>query len=139
MEIEKNNTIPFISEDFTEIIKDLKIFIHNNIYTDNVAMNTLKNIIQNYKYNSPIKSIDLKMDRQYKTIIIETDDPIDCCMVDYFGIISSCFQILFSDVYVQELLKPCENKYKYALTDIKFLRLFFNITKTSDNIITVFL
>lgn len=134
MNITNNTKIPFINEAFTEQIKDLKIFIHNNIYSDNKAIEILKTIIGYFK---DIETVNLEMDGQYKTIIISFNDRTNGSYYD--GLISFILQSLFSDSYIQELLKQCENQYKYSLTDLDFLKLLFNITILPDNTIKVFL
>lgn len=132
METNNIRLVPFISESFTEQIKNLKIFLHNNVYTNEVAMNTLRDIIQ---YNNKIKTLNLEMDKHYKTITL-TFEEID---ETYEMAILNLLQTFFSDLYIQELLKSCENQFKYSLTDINFLKLMFNATKLSDNVVKIFL
>lgn len=140
----ERNKLPFIQEDFTNNIKDLKSFIHANIYTDDSCINLLHSIIDDVL--KPFNT-EFMMDKFYKVINIKlkktnikkvlNDNNIN----QYTDLIVEILNIFFSNQIIINKLMVCNNGFKWNIIngDKEFMKLLFNITEISDNIIRVYL
>ena len=139
----ERNKLPFIQEDFNNI-KELKSFIHTNIYTDDSCINLLHSIIDNVL--KPFNT-EFMMDKFYKVINIKlkktnikkvlNDNNIN----QYTDLIVEILNQFFSNQIIINKLMLCNNEFKWNIIngDKEFMKLLFNITEISDNIIRVYL
>lgn len=134
MMINTNNGLPFIDENLTKGIVDLKIFIHENIYSDekciDIITNEIKNII-GLKTN-----VTTAMDGSFKTLLLELDDAD--INIDLDQMIPLAFVNAFNNSYIINKLNLCNNKYKSLLTQTGSMNLFINII-TIGNLVKIYL
>lgn len=127
------NKLPFIDEKFTDECKNFLIFIHNNIYSDDTAMQILQQEIVNTL--NPL-NINFLMNGRFKTISLEFENNIT---FDPFSVTAEILKRFFNHPYIQNIFSSCKSKAKYYINDNTYLNLLFNITNFSPKDFTIYL
>ena len=125
------NKLPFIDEKFTNECKEFLVFIHNNIYSDNTAMQMLQQEIINSINPS---NINFLMNGRFKTISLEFKNNIN---FDPFVTTAEILKRFFNQPYIQTILSSCKCKAKYCINDYTYLNLLFNITIFTPKAFTI--
>lgn len=129
-----NNGLPFINENLTRGIVDLKIFIHENIYSDDKCMEIIKDEIK--KVIGFGSDVTTAMDGSFKTLLLQMNDAD--LNIDLDNFIPIAFVNAFSNQYIMNKLNSCNNKYKYLLQDTNSINLFINII-VIENLVKIYL
>lgn len=127
------NKLPFINERFTNECKEFLIFVHTNIYCNDMAMNIFKKYIKEI-FNP--NQASFVMNGHFKTIQLEFEQPI------LFNSHEKTIELLkrfFNENYIKSILMECKSSGKYYLEDDSYLNLLFNITSFDNKNVTIYL